>query len=614
MAKGMPGMWLYGRLALSAILLVTCLFGSTGAIAEKRVALLISNEAYDKAIGPLKNPHNDIALIKAALLRVGFAEEDIQVVANAGRVAMLAAFDSAAAKLHRAGPDAISFFYYSGHGAANDRRENFLIPVDVGEVTAASFWYNSVNLRELLDRLNAEAPEAKHFIVFDACRNTLRLRAPGSRALVQPKGFEPVRNVPGGMLIAFSTAEGELASDAGEQAGPYATVLADEIVRPGVEAVAVFRNTQLRVSRRTGQRPWTQSGPIGETYFAARDASQSEAARAWAWVRDTQSEAVLEEFINRFGESAEAAAAKARFAELRRQALTIRVPMTICEKPSAWVNLIGTLGRCLKPGSGETFQNCWKEGGQEICGPEMVVGPAGRFIMGSPDGEGDAEEHPAHEVEIREAFAVGRHEITVAQYTKCMNEEKCPTPEWLELGPNNVVTGTIDTYRNLGEAVVDDAYPIVGVSWNDATAYAAWLSKKTGFRYRLLSEAEWEYAARAGSQSSYSFGDTGTALADYGWSNENSGRKPHPGGKKKPNGWGLYDMHGNVWEWVQDCKADYKETPRDGSPAQTTTDCVRVFRGGSWASEARWSRSASRFGGSANTRYFNAGFRLARSL
>lgn len=122
----------------------------------------------------------------------------------------------------------------------------------------------------------------------------------------------------------------------------------------------------------------------------------------------------------------------------------------------------------------------------------------------------------------------------------------------------------------------------MNVSWNGVTTeYLPWLSRKTGKASSLLTEAECEYAARAGTQNRFSFGDSDADLADYAWYSSNSGSKTHPVGEQKPNNWGLYDMHGNVREWVQDCKTDYKDTPRDGTAPKSTDGCARVLRGGS---------------------------------
>jgi tetratricopeptide (TPR) repeat protein len=266
-----------------------------------RIALLIGNQSYEPSVGPLKNPHNDIALVKSALLRVGFAEANITIVRDAGRVAMLEAIETFAGRVDAAGPGAISFFYYSGHGAANDRRDNFLIPVDVSELHATGFWHRSVGLRDLLDKLSADAPDAKHFVIFDACRNTLKLTDAAAKALSQPKGFQPLREIPGGMLIAFATAEGELASDRGSAAGPYAMALADEIVKPGVEAITVFRNVQLRVSESIGQKPWTQNSPMAAVYFAGAQPLQGEGARVWAEIKSSKDIAIFEAYRRRYG-------------------------------------------------------------------------------------------------------------------------------------------------------------------------------------------------------------------------------------------------------------------------------------------------------------------------
>jgi uncharacterized caspase-like protein len=279
-----------------------------------RIALLIGNSKYASAVGPLKNPGNDIALIQGTLLKIGFAKENIAVAANADRVGMLQAFEKFARRVGGAGREAIGFFYYSGHGAADEKGKNFLIPVDVTDASEETFWLRAVNLQELIGQLNEQAPEAKHFVVFDACRNTLKLSKSGTKSLTQAKGFVPVVRIPGGMLIAYATADGETASDQGDGAGPYARALAGEIVKPGVEAFTAFRNVQLRLRETIKQEPWMQHNGMGAVYFAGREApaapqvqpaaaqaQPSEAARAWAEVKDMKDIAVLEVFRRQFG-------------------------------------------------------------------------------------------------------------------------------------------------------------------------------------------------------------------------------------------------------------------------------------------------------------------------
>jgi formylglycine-generating enzyme required for sulfatase activity len=158
--------------------------------------------------------------------------------------------------------------------------------------------------------------------------------------------------------------------------------------------------------------------------------------------------------------------------------------------------------------------------------------------------------------------------------------------------------------------------PATSVSLDDAQQYVAWLSRLTGQRYRLLSEAEWEYAARAGSTTAYSFGDDPATLGDYAWYHDNSKGKAHPVGLKKPNAWGLYDMHGNVWQWVEDCYHEhYTGAPEDGSAWIEGADCgSRVVRGGSWDYPPQGLRSAVRTGFDSVVRYDGLGFRVGRTL
>ena len=157
--------------------------------------------------------------------------------------------------------------------------------------------------------------------------------------------------------------------------------------------------------------------------------------------------------------------------------------------------------------------------------------------------------------------------------------------------------------------------PVGEVSWIDVKQYVAWLSRVTGKPYRLLTEAEWEYAARAGQPERFSFGDDETKLDEYGWYRDNSGGSPQPVGQKKPNAFGLYDTHGNVFEWVEDCyKADYNAAPTDGSPLFSIDCGERVFRGGSYLQGAQDLRSAHRWKQPEDSQFVDVGFRVAREL
>jgi formylglycine-generating enzyme required for sulfatase activity len=155
---------------------------------------------------------------------------------------------------------------------------------------------------------------------------------------------------------------------------------------------------------------------------------------------------------------------------------------------------------------------------------------------------------------------------------------------------------------------------VINVDWNDAKAYVKWLSEQTGKDYRLPSEAQWEYACQAGSAGKYSFGDDVNQLGNYGWYDKNSGSKTHPVGEKQPNKFGLYDMHGNAWEWLEDVWHDnYNGAPSDGSAWMAGGDSNNhLLRGGSWSNNDNYLRCAYRYWLDTSSRNYNRGFRLSR--
>jgi uncharacterized caspase-like protein len=201
-------------------------------------------------------------------------------VRDAGLGALTRAVNAYARRIQAAGPNAIAFFYYSGHGAS-DGSTNYLIPVDVKTTETGALWDESLRLTEISRKLKVEAGNATHFVVFDACRNALKLTQPGSRAIVQSKGLVPVVRE-NGMLIAYATAEVELATDVAG-AGAYAKALAEEIVKPGIEAVVMFRAVQWRVRIVTRQEPYLDFSALGDVYFAGKgqQPTVSTAEREW---------------------------------------------------------------------------------------------------------------------------------------------------------------------------------------------------------------------------------------------------------------------------------------------------------------------------------------------
>jgi formylglycine-generating enzyme required for sulfatase activity len=218
---------------------------------------------------------------------------------------------------------------------------------------------------------------------------------------------------------------------------------------------------------------------------------------------------------------------------------------------------------------------------------EFVLIPAGTLQMGSNDGESD--EKPVHTVRISRSFYLGKYEVTQAQWEAVMG--------------NNPSIFKGDSNR-----------PVEKVSWDDVQEFIRRLNtKESGARYRLPTEAEWEYAARAGSSTAYGFGDGVGQLGQYAWYDGNAGNTTHPVGQLQPNAWGLYDMHGNVWEWVQDWYGPYANgTVTD--PAGPHAGSNRVYRGGGWRDDARYCRSAYRNNRAPGHRIAILGFRLLREV
>jgi formylglycine-generating enzyme required for sulfatase activity len=234
------------------------------------------------------------------------------------------------------------------------------------------------------------------------------------------------------------------------------------------------------------------------------------------------------------------------------------------------------------PEAGKIFRDC------ADC-PEMVEIPGGSFAMGSNSGEAD--EKPVHSVTITQAFAIGKTEVTQEQWRVLMGNKPS---YFLECG---------------------DTCPVEQVSWDDVQGYIKKLNAKTGKQYRLPTEAEWEYACRGGNQQEYCGSDNADGVS---WNGYNSGsflfKTPHPVAGKQANGFGLYDMSGNVWEWVADNYHDsYNGAPADGS-AWMGGGSLHVLRGGSWGYDQPSSRAAARSKFAANYRYYSYGFRLARTL
>jgi formylglycine-generating enzyme required for sulfatase activity len=327
----------------------------------------------------------------------------------------------------------------------------------------------------------------------------------------------------------------------------------------------------------------------------------------WNAIKDSKYPAIFEEFLSKFPDSLHHGDAHSRFEELskREESNQKKIAALVPPLPPAPNGIdIGLkvleefAETALKPKA--MFQECDK------C-PEMVVVPAGNFLMGSPESEPrrEAVEGPQHKVIISHPFAVGRFAVTFDEWDTCVADGGC------------------NGYRPWDNGWGRGKRPVISVSWQDAKNYAAWLSQRTGKSYRLMSEAEREYSTRAGTTSPFWWGTSVSRRnANYNDktakdkpANVSSGQKTMPVDSFQPNPWGLYQVSGNVWEWVEDCMNDrYAGAPADGSARMTGNCDRRVLRGGSWVSDASLVRSAGRYGVQADGRVGNVGFRVARTM
>ena len=305
---------------------------------------------------------------------------------------------------------------------------------------------------------------------------------------------------------------------------------------------------------------------------------------------------------------------------------------TAVQMPSvqAMVRQAKLTGGAAFPQNRPTFKDC------DVC-PEMIVLPTGTFMMGSPPnevGHRDVEGKPRR-VTIGKRIAIGKFEVTVAQYAAFLTEtgtsvgNSCRVHTSFDRDPPPYAISAEATFRHPGFAVTD-SHPAACMSWFDAQSYVAWLKRRTGRPYRVPTEAEWEYAARAGANTRFTFGDDESQLCAYAKFADLATPYPWRGGCRserfafgsaqvgtfKANPWGIFDMHGNVWEWVEDCwTRNASDIPTDGSAFIRSGVCeTGVVRGGSWLSGVSRLRAAFRFPANTAEPFLNRGFRVALSL
>ncbi len=447
----------------------------------------------------------------------------------------------------------------------------------------------AVEARSVLSEMQ-QARNPLNILILDACRDSplpAEERGEGNN-----KGLARM-DAPSGSVIAFATAPGRTASDnsAGRN-GLYTKHLIAAINTPGLRLEDVFKRVGAAVEKESRQQSGDQSPEEvmklrseQPFYFQASlrpepvpgpSVAQVE-QQAWAAAQRANTLAAYNAYLNEYPNGSYASAARVARAGLE--------PAPRVAEPSPQTQPVRPAPAAFSPG--QIIKDC------ADC-PEMVVIPAGSFTMGSNDYDNET---PPHPVNIK-SFALGKFEVTQGQWKAVMG--------------TFFSSGNPSHFEDCG-----DTCPVENLSWDVIQQYIQKLNARSGQQYRLPSEAEWEYAARAESTGKWSFGDDESQLGQYAWYDKNSDRKTHPVGQKKPNAYGLYDMHGNVWEWVQDWYNDnYRGAPTDGSAWESVGEQkLRVLRGGSWDYGPASLRSARRVGFPPAYRYFDfLGFRLARTL
>lgn len=614
-------MWKLGRTVLLGFTL--CAVGTPHVQAANRVALVIGNDAY-KQISVLEKAVNDSRAISTALKAIGFT---VLSGENLSRRDMNLHLQRFSAQL---GPGDEALFFFAGHGVEIQGR-NYLLPTDIPKAVPGQEAFvatEAIAADDVLTRIRSRGTRVS-ILVLDACRDNPFPRK-GTRSVGSTRGFARMP-APEGSFIMYSAGVGQTALDRLDPSDPdpnsvFTRSLIPLIKQPGLSLHEMARQVRRKVQKLAGtiahdQRPAYYDEVTGDFFFKAGrtislpadslgKSATTHAERLWSIIKDTKDEAVLEAFLEQHPTGTFAALARARLKELAGTDVAVGVhPNSQQPEPPPR----------HKPG--DSFEDC------DGC-PQMVALPAGDFLMGSPANQNDRDkdEGPRHRVRIATPFAVARYEVTVDQFAAFVNETGHQTSGGCEVFDARKKTfekRASNAFRNPGFPQTG-GHPAACVSWQDAKAYVAWLAKKSNKPYRLLTEAEWEYAARAGSKTRFSFGDNPADACRYANGpnetscNDGVGDRTAKTGSYLPNEFKLHDMHGNVWEWVEDCHhKTYDGSPSDGSAWVSGGDCSkRMLRGGSWDRDYTVTtlRSANRAWGPVGMRHSTIGFRVARVL
>jgi len=570
--------------------------------AETRVALVIGNSNYT-AVPRLPNPEHDASAMARVLTAAHFAVTEKH---DLGEEALRATLEDFQQKADSAD---VALIYFAGHGLAIGG-VNYVIPVDARLAHDGDVKLEAIDL-DLLREIVSGARNLR-LVFVDACRNNpflaqMQYGEGGRRAI--SRGLARIDDARPGEVVFFSAKDGTEAEDGKFANSPFAAALERYIPQQGLELGFLIRDVSDDVFQATGrnQQPYAYASLSKEPFYfipPSGSGMPTQLAPAvapvdpraldlayWDSIKNSQDTSDFEAYLAQYPKGTFAGLARNRIAKLKKaenspSSSSGDQQVALAEHPPRQPESSSVR-------AGTTFRDC-----NDVC-PEMVAIPAGSFTMGPTSSQDPEDKGLQHRVTISYPFAVGKYDVTFAEWDAC------------------VAAGGCNGYRPEDQGWGRDNRPVINVSWDDSQAYVTWLSRKTGKQYRLLSESEWEYAARAGTMSAWFWGDdAGSAHANCnGCGSQWDAKQTSPVGSFSPNAFGLYDMEGNVWQWTQDCwnKNYGPPVPWDGSAALSGDCSQRVLRGGSWFNNPQYLRSAYRFRSTTTFRFYSGGFRVART-
>jgi formylglycine-generating enzyme required for sulfatase activity len=508
---------------------------------ENRVAMVIGNGDYD--LSPLPYAKKEAFSIKKFLQAQGFKVFYAEDTTKRELIRLLRDFDQA---MHESD---IALFYFNGH-AIQVNNKNYLVPLETAIESDHHVLYEAIKLEAIVNKM-ARADNRLNILLLDAAHpnpfsDIYRAKKAGCAAIPKRKGFDVFLSAVPGKTVktpsrdkSFTAAFIRTAAAKGTEIDDIATAL-----------------HQFRASQRLPS-PHVSLARNEPFYFNLPERIIPDDERAFEKIKTGATAAAFAAFIQRYPNSPFSVEAQAAIDRIKAEEARLQKQKRLAAEEEKAARAAEALKEQQRLRAEKLA--ALKAVGIVPVEPQMVEIEAGSFTMGS---QTDENAHPVHHVTIAYPFMIGKYEVTnreFVQYLRAIGKESALPSDW-----------------NSSDR------PATNVSWDEAKAYAAWLSELTGKSYRLPSETEWEYAARAGTSSTYIWGDDADQSTEYAWMKKNAGEITHKVGTRQPNRFGLYDMYGNVWEWCEDDYLEtYEEKPRDGK-AYVSRSPIKSMRGGSW--------------------------------